>query len=221
MATHPNELRSILRTPCAKVCGITRRSDARAAVVAGADLVGVISERIDSPRSISREHAAEVLAECRPELRVLVAIAASSHDLLREANDVGASIVQLCGPAASEAFRDFPLPILRSLPADEPAAFEAWDGVAEAFVIEPAGSIGGSGELAAPQAVRGVAAGRRCLLAGGLDGLNVVARIAASGLVGADASSRLESSPGIKDGALVRQFIDAVHSLSTRARCAR
>ncbi len=50
---------------------------------------------------------------------------------------------------------------------------------------------------------------RPFLLAGGLGPDNVEAAVAACSPAGVDAASRLESSPGVKDPALVRAFCDA------------
>ena len=49
----------------------------------------------------------------------------------------------------------------------------------------------------------------RLMLAGGLDASNVGAAIAAVRPWAVDASSRLESAPGIKDHAKVRAFVEA------------
>lgn len=47
------------------------------------------------------------------------------------------------------------------------------------------------------------------LIAGGLDASNVAAAIQAAAPWGVDACSRLESSPGKKDPARVRDFVQA------------
>jgi phosphoribosylanthranilate isomerase len=52
-------------------------------------------------------------------------------------------------------------------------------------------------------------AAERVIVAGGLDALNVAEAIRIAEPWGVDASSRLESSPGIKDHAKVRDFVKA------------
>jgi phosphoribosylanthranilate isomerase len=56
---------------------------------------------------------------------------------------------------------------------------------------------------------RAAAAGGRLVLAGGLDAGNVGEAIAAVGPWAVDASSRLESAPGVKDHARVRAYVQA------------
>jgi phosphoribosylanthranilate isomerase len=57
------------------------------------------------------------------------------------------------------------------------------------------------------QLARGVA--EKVIVAGGLDASNVADAIRAAQPWGVDASSRLESAPGIKDHEKVRQFVKA------------
>ena len=48
------------------------------------------------------------------------------------------------------------------------------------------------------------------MLAGGLDANNVATALEAADPFAVDASSRLESSPGVKDAELVRRYVAAV-----------
>src|SRR5262249_25135738 len=59
-----------------------------------------------------------------------------------------------------------------------------------------------------------VPAGTRVVLTGGLSAENVAEAIRTVRPWGIDASSKLESSPGIKDSEKVRQFIDAARKAS-------
>jgi len=53
-------------------------------------------------------------------------------------------------------------------------------------------------------------------LAGGLGADNVAAAILQVRPYGVDASSRLESAPGIKDESLMRRFVDQVRAIDDR-----
>ena len=197
---------------CVKVCGLTRPSDARAALEAGADFVGAVLRPTPSPRALSLRRLTEVLAAAPVQRRVLVTIESEPELVLEAALRAGAGIVQLCGPASVRAFQSFPMPMLRALSLDRAEEFAAWDALACGFVLEPSHSIGGSGRALELPAARALAAGRSCLIAGGLDPDNVRARLLAAGQVGADASSGLESAPGIKDLARVRAFVGAARA---------
>ncbi|MNW60318.1 N-(5'-phosphoribosyl)anthranilate isomerase [compost metagenome] len=70
-------------------------------------------------------------------------------------------------------------------------------------------SVPGSGKSWDYAAVRELAAGRRWLVAGGLTPQNVVEALTLSEATGADVSSGVESSRGVKDPALIAQFVDA------------
>ena len=71
------------------------------------------------------------------------------------------------------------------------------------------GGTGSSWDFASASARR-LAAGERVWLAGGLGPDNVEAAIRAARPFGVDASSRVESAPGIKDPSLLRHFVEAV-----------
>ena len=77
---------------------------------------------------------------------------------------------------------------------------------------------GGTGETFSWDAAVAVARSRAVLLAGGLGFDNVAEAIERVSPFGVDASSRLESAPGIKDHERVRRFVSAVREVETRAR---
>jgi phosphoribosylanthranilate isomerase len=195
-----------------KVCGLTQLDDVDAAVAAGADLFGFIAPHTPSPRAVSLERLAALVARAPQHRSVLVVVDTSARAAAQLALDCGAAAVQICGAAAAGDFADFPLPLLRALSVDRAGTAQAWDQTATAFVFEPARSIGGSGRLAALADVARVASGRRALLAGGLDAGNVGERLAALPPIGADASSGLEHAPGRKDPQRVRAFVAAARA---------
>ena len=72
--------------------------------------------------------------------------------------------------------------------------------------------VGGTGRRIPWDTARVVAATRDVLLAGGLDGESVREALERVGPFGVDASSGLESSPGLKDPDKVRRFVAAVRA---------
>lgn len=200
-----------------KVCGLTRPQDVAAAREAGADLFGFVLEPTSSPRAVDLERAGALVAEIPDGRSVLVTTEARPEEVLRAAASTGASIVQLCGPCEPAGFADFPLPLLRAVAADDPEELDVWKLFAAGFVIEPAGSLGGSGRTVEPSAVARLLGGNRCLVAGGLGPHNVGAlahQLGRAGAVnfGVDASSSLEDAPGIKRRELVAAYVRAARA---------
>lgn len=194
-----------------KVCGLTRVEDVRAAHAAGADLFGVIAEPTRSVRAVDTERARELLRAAPVGRGVLVTTEDDPRAVLERALACGADLVQLCGPQSAAVWERFPLPLLRALAVDAPEEeVRRFAAIAAGFVLEPSGSVGGSGRSADAGSAQRLAARRPALLAGGLDANAVTAQLAAVGVpVGADASSRLESAPGIKDPDRVARFVRA------------
>ncbi len=178
-----------------KICGITRREDAEAAVEAGASALGFVFYP-PSPRYVTPERAAELGAGL-PILKV--------------------GVFQEESTASIEAImRAAKLDIAQTYNCAAPAGVDVWN----AFRIVP-----GIGALAAPMngtvvldgPANGVPfdwslvkdIGLKIVLAGGLDAANVGEAIRTVRPWGVDASSRLESSPGVKNHEKVRQFVEA------------
>lgn len=180
-----------------KVCGITRREDAEVAVAAGASAIGFIFAR-SSPRYVEPEQAA-ALAAGLDVWKVGVFVdetAASVEAVMRTAQLDVAQIYGAEIPRSGRVWR----------------AFRVKDGIianpgygAEAVLLDgPANGIGFHWERA-----RGIA--EKVIVAGGLDASNVAEAIRVARPWGVDASSKLESAPGVKDHEKVRQFVAAAH----------
>jgi phosphoribosylanthranilate isomerase len=178
-----------------KICGITRRADAEAAVSAGASALGFIFYP-PSPRYVAPERAAEI-ASALPALKVGVFVnetAASVEAVMRAAHLDVAQIYGGQAPANTRIWKALRI----TAPVDPGAAKDA-----EAILLDgPKNGEAFDWTLAR-------AAAPRVIIAGGLDASNVAEAIRVAQPWGVDASSRLESSPGIKDHEKVRQFIAA------------
>jgi phosphoribosylanthranilate isomerase len=178
-----------------KVCGITRREDALVAAEAGASAIGFIFYP-PSPRYIAPERAAAL---------------GEGLDLWK----VGIFVEET--PAAIEAvMRAAHLDVAQIYGGGAPAGARVWRAfrVADSFD----GSLGvGAEAVFLDSAKNGLSfdwklarnAGPKVVVAGGLDASNVTAAIAAAKPWGVDASSKLESAPGIKDHDKVRAFVKA------------
>jgi tryptophan synthase beta chain/phosphoribosylanthranilate isomerase len=195
-----------------KVCGLTSAEDARAALDAGADALGMIF--VDgTPRRVGDAEAAQIsrIAAGRA-VRVGVFRDAPLARVRETVERIGLDAVQLHGSESPEYAAALPYPVMKAIPADadlEQRA-RAYPG-ADLLIDHPAG--GGSGrswDFARARSL--VAQGRRVWLAGGLGPANVAAAIRAARPHGVDAASSLESAPGRKDAARVRAFVAAARA---------
>jgi tryptophan synthase beta subunit len=189
------------QVPSVKLCGIADPELARAAAQAGCTAIGLVEHPL-SPRALTAERAAAIVAELpREVLPVAVLVDRDPRYALAWLERSGARAVQLCGAERPADWREFPFPILRRVAVAPGAEREirAWTGIATGFVLDHPSASGGSGLEVDLRLAAQLAALAPCLLAGGLDEHNVAQRAAAVRPAGVDASSRLESSPGIKD----------------------
>ena len=175
-----------------KICGITRRQDAEAAVAAGAAAIGFIFVA-RSPRCVSPETAAE-LGRGLNVWKVGVfenEAPASIEAVMRSAK---LDVAQIYGndlpnvPRIWRAFRSY------TLPPGDPVEAILLDGPSNGVTFDWNQAQGLSAKV---------------IVAGGLDASNVADAIRIAQPWGVDASSRLESAPGIKDPEKVRQFVKA------------
>lgn len=192
-----------------KVCGITTVADARAAVQAGVDAIG-LNRYPKSPRYVSVELAREIAAAVRGEALVAVLwVNEEPARMLEEACEIGAEVLQLHGSSTEATIVAPQVDIWRAYPARERRQVEAIDprGAQAILLDTPSTLHGGSGKTFAWDLAAGLTF--PVLLAGGLGPDNVAAAIRAAHPWGVDACSRLESSPGVKDAELMRAFVAA------------
>ena len=212
-----------------KICGLTRESDVRSAIAAGADRVGFVLIPT-SPRYIEFK-AAQALICLAAELGAEPWVVASPQipgldGFVRQTPEIGA--VQLHGresPAELAAFvKRHPLvPVVKAIGVSSKrdlataADFEA----ADAFLFDakpPKGAKreGGHGVSFDWSILKGfrVADHEDWTLSGGLRPENVAEAIKISGAHAVDVSSGVEASPGLKDLAKVKAFIAAAKARS-------
>jgi len=192
-----------------KVCGITRVSDALHAVEQGATALGFVLWP-KSPRAITADRAAEIVAELPAHVMSVGVFVNESIDSIRNtAEHVGLTAVQLHGdepPAYADALE---WPVIRAVSVGEiNLAADAWSPDTALLVdnIDPV-RRGGTGSAVDWTRAAGVAKTRRVVLAGGLTPDNVATAIRAVHPFGVDVSSGVESAPGVKDLDKVAQFI--------------
>ncbi len=211
-----------MKTPAAlrvKICGITRPEDARLAVEAGADLIGMVFYP-PSPRAVTLEQARAIVATVRslnPQVRVVAVTVNAPTGLLRALwEQVGVDWIQFHGdepPARVAQFAPRGFKALRMGPHTSftSALAYAAAGPPEGprLLVDAAvpGRYGGTGRTTDWDLARRLAERVPLLLAGGLTPENVAAAVRAVRPWGVDVSSGVEAAPGRKDPAKVRAFV--------------
>jgi phosphoribosylanthranilate isomerase len=191
-----------------KICGITNREDAVAAVEAGASALGFNFYR-GSVRYIDPSVASEIAAGLNVA-KVGVFVNESLSEIERIAELVRLDVVQLHGDETAETANQHQGRVWKAFRVTNGwSAGDLEPYSAEAFLLDaPArGNYGGSGEPFDWRRARGIS--RKIILAGGLDASNVGAAIKEVRPWGVDSCSRLEKSPGHKDHEKMRRFIAA------------
>jgi len=185
-----------------KICGITNREDALAAVEAGASAIGFNFYR-ESPRYISHTGAAMIGEKIPANVwKVGVFVDESPETIAKTMIEAGLDVAQLHGISEARGVR-----VWRAIPASDPHA-ALLDGTEEAVLVDSGDGVsGGTGKTW--DWTQSPYAGKKIIIAGGLDADNVRTAIAQAHPWGVDACSRLEKSPGIKDHEKMRKFVAA------------
>jgi phosphoribosylanthranilate isomerase len=211
-----------------KICGLTRPEDARLALTLGADYLGFIFA--PSPRQVAPAAVSAILRCLEEEQtgkrtqgftaaeRVGVFVDADRdfvHEATRRAD---LTMLQLHGDEDPEHCARFELPVIKALRIRDRGIFELVESYHTPYILlEPyvQGKHGGTGVQANWQLAAELVQtfpDKRFFLAGGLRAENVQAAVAAVRPFAVDASSALESRPGIKDRQKMQAFIEAVRN---------
>jgi phosphoribosylanthranilate isomerase len=194
----------------AKVCGITRLTDALHAVQHGATALGFVFWP-HSPRYVAPERAAEIIAEL-PD--TVTAVGVFVNHPLNELRTIAAqtriAAIQLHGDEPPAYAEGLAWPLLRAAAiGDVEARLDGWPE--ETLVLldthDPV-LRGGTGRAIDWSGAAEIATRRRVVLAGGLTPDNVREAIETVRPFGVDVSSGVESSPGVKDFDKVARFLE-------------
>jgi phosphoribosylanthranilate isomerase len=198
-----------------KICGITRPDDAVVAALAGADAIGLVFYP-KSPRAVSIAQAQHIVAALPPFVtRVGLFVNEEAARVAEVLASVPLDVLQFHGDESPAYCRSFTRPWLKALRMkpglDVAANIAAYRG-AHGILLDAwdAQQYGGTGTTFDWTRVSLAATGTRVILAGGLHAGNVAGAIAQVRPWAVDVSSGVESTPGIKAGELIRQFISEV-----------
>ena len=204
-----------------KICGITNLEDVRVCLETEVDMIG-LNFYPRSSRYLEPEQARAIrLAIGRNAEAVGVFVRASSEEIRRLARQLDIASVQLHGDYSpeecAELAREFrvirALRLTAEFRPEEAAAFHECDVLLDAAYEELHGGGGERCDWSKARATGGYA--RFSLLAGGLTPANVAEALSAVGPDAVDVCSGVERAPGVKDHALVTQFVAAVRGAAT------
>ena len=211
-------------TIAVKICGLTSAAAIDAAVAAGAAYGGLVFHP-KSPRNVGLEQARALADHMRGRLKV-VALIADMDDagIERLVETVRPDFLQLHGGESARRAAyirgKFGVPVIKALPVGEPADLAAAAEYEDAvdmlmFDARPpkrAERGGGHGQAFDWKILDGKSFTKPWLLAGGLTPDNVGRAVVLSGARLVDVSSGVESAPGVKDAARIRDFIMAAQN---------
>lgn len=207
-----------------KICGITNLADALAASEAGADALGFNFWR--GSRRYIAPAAARRIIERVPEGVACVGVFVNEdtpETLAQMADEAGVAVVQLHGDEDVDFCRALAgREVIKALRVDaqfrpqDIARYETSAVLLDAYCGESRGGTGKTFDWALARASRALV--ERLYLAGGLTPENVAGAIASVEPYAVDACSGVESTPGKKDAARMRAFVEAVRGATKQDR---
>ena len=211
-----------------KICGLSTPDTLAAALDAGADMVGFVFFP-PSPRTLTFDQARALGARVEGRAQK-VALSVNADDVTLDAvvEALRPDLMQLHGketPArVAEVRARYGLQVMKALGVSKPedlAAVAPYEPVADRILFDakpPKGAVlpGGNGLAFDWTILRGRPTRLPWMLSGGLDAANVAEAIRISGATAVDVSSGVESAPGVKDEARIRDFVAACRSASGR-----
>lgn len=204
-----------------KVCGVMTSDDARAAVAAGVDAIG-LNFVPSSKRYVTPEAAQRIVDEVGHGAVSWVGVVADEPfaRLAELREQVGLDWVQLHGHESPEDLE-------RCLPAAfkavaiasaaDAARAESFGGDRLLVDAHAPGQLGGTGQSFDWSLVSGLVRRRRVVLAGGLRPDNVAEAVRRVQPWGVDVASGVEISPGRKDAEALRRFVSAARAAAAGA----
>lgn len=205
-----------------KICGISDEGNLKASVAAGTDYIGLVHYP-KSPRHVSLEKAASLCALLPSNVASVVVVVDPTNTLLADIlRIVSPDYIQLHGHETLERIKEIrtTFPTQKFIKAiaiscsDDIAAAQAYSPHVNMLMFDAkppknAALPGGNGLSFDWQLLAHRTFEKPWMLSGGLNALNVgeSIRITAAKIV--DVSSGVETSPGVKDAELIKQFIDA------------
>ncbi len=206
----------------AKICGLSTPEGVEAALAGGAAYLGFVFFGA-SPRNVTPDQAAQLAQAARGRAKTVALMVDPAWPQIDAViTALNPDLVQLHGDEkpyrVSEISRQAGKAIIKALPVSTAADIrdaQAYDGLVEHLMFDaraPKGADlpGGNGVAFDWTLLSDAKFQRPYFLAGGLDPWNVEEAVRLSGAPMVDVSSGVERGPGLKQPALITEFLDAV-----------
>jgi phosphoribosylanthranilate isomerase len=206
-----------------KICGLTREADVDAAVLAGADAIGLVFYP-SSPRYVSLERAVALARRLPPFVTPVGLFVNAEAAQVREAcHAIPSLLLQFHGDETPEDCEAHGRPYLRAArmaPGFDLLHFAQRFATAQGLLLDAhVEGYGGGGKVfdwsLIPSDVPSPV-----VLSGGLNPANVTDGVLQVRPWAVDVSSGVESAKGIKDAEAVRRFCEAVREADARIAAA-
>ncbi len=211
-----------------KICGLSTPETLKAALEAGADMVGFVFFAA-SPRVVTPNRAAELAKQVEKRAEtVALTVNMTDSELGEIVDQLAPDWLQLHGSEPPERVAEIRqrfgrrvIKVIGVRGRSDVAAAEPYRDVADRFLFDAKPPVlaplpGGNGVPFNWRLLRDLDPGLPFLVAGGLDAANVTDALALTGADGVDVSSGVETAPGRKDENLIRAFIGSVRLADAR-----
>lgn len=194
-----------------KVCGVLSVEQASMVVDAGVDAIG-LNFVPTSKRRIAVETADTIVRALGGAVEWVGVFAnQAEHEVRAIAEELGLDRIQLHGDEPPEFLRPWGSRVYKALriaSAEDLAREGHYSGDRLLLDSKVFGALGGTGHCFEWALAREVAGRRRLVVAGGITEENVADAVAQLRPFGVDTASGVESSPGVKDRARTRRFVE-------------
>lgn len=205
----------------AKICGITSVSDARVAVQAGADAIG-LNRYPQSARYISVQDAIDISEQVPAFVtKVALFVNETAAEVKSFLNHVSVDLLQFHGDEDEAYCKQFDLPYIKVFKVESGAElatrikhFPSSQGILVDSMVP--GQQGGTGQVFDWQGLPDF--DKPLILAGGLNKDNVSQAIATVKPYAVDVCSGVESAPGVKDATKIKEFLAVVAAADRGSR---
>jgi phosphoribosylanthranilate isomerase len=209
--------------PRVKVCGVTSYEDAIMCLDSGADALGFNFYR-PSPRFIDPAAARAIIPRLPPLITTVGVFVnvEEPDDVAGAAQEAGIHVIQLHGDEAPDYCRKLSAwPLIKAVRMAEGTVqpdLQAYPVQAILLDSKDDFLFGGTGKAFDWAVIQNLACARPLILAGGLNPSNIARAIRAVKPYAVDVCSGVESSPGKKDAAKLRAFMNEVRNVANEAR---